>query len=189
MLFVFYGKTIFIYPCYLCSMGKLFLYIYLPTSFQLISILSGFIFWHTFRWYANNNLLHLFHYNVSYFCFIFYCIVRTYSLLFGRKAMTNLDSILKNKNITLPTKVCIVKAMVFPVVTYGCESWTIRKAECPRIDAFKLWCWWRLLRVPCTIRRPNQSILNKIDPEYSLEGLILKLNPSTLATWWEELTH
>ena len=96
-------------------------------------------------------------------------------LLLGRKDMTNLDSILKSKDITLPTKVCLVKAMVFPVVMYGCESWTIRKAECQRIDAFELWCWRRLLRVPWTARRFNQSILMEISPEYSLEGLMVKL--------------
>ena len=104
-------------------------------------------------------------------------------LLLGRKVMTNLDSILKtkdikkkkSKDITLPTKVCLVKAMVFPVVIYGCESWTIKKAECQRIDAFELWCWRRLLRVLWTARRSNQSILKEIVPEYSLEGLMLKL--------------
>ena len=91
-----------------------------------------------------------------------------------RKAMTNLDSILKSRDITLPTKVCVVKAVVFPVVMYGCESWTIQKAEFQRIDAFELWCWRRLLRVPWTARS-NQSILKEINPEYSLEGLKLKL--------------
>ena len=89
--------------------------------------------------------------------------------------MTKLDSILKSRDITLPTKVCLVKAMVFPVVMYGCESWTIKKAECPRIDAFQLWCWRRLLRVPWTARRSNQSILEEISPGCSLEGLMLKL--------------
>ena len=96
-------------------------------------------------------------------------------LLLGRKAMTNLDSILKSRDITLPTKVCLVKAMVFPVVMYGCESWTIKKAEHWRTDAFKLWCWRILLRVPWTARRSNQSILKKISPKCSLEGLMLKL--------------
>ena len=96
-------------------------------------------------------------------------------LLLGRKVMTNLDSIFKSRDITLSTKVLLVKAIVFPVVTYGCESWTIRKAECRRIDAFELWCWRRLLRVPWTVRRSNQSILKEISPEYSLEGLMLKL--------------
>ena len=96
-------------------------------------------------------------------------------LLLGRKAMTNLDSILKSTGITLPTKVCLVKAMVFPAVMYECESWTIKKAECGRFDAFELWCWRRLLRVPWTARRSNQSILKEISPEYSLEGLMLKL--------------
>ena len=89
--------------------------------------------------------------------------------------MINLDSILKSRDIILPTKVCLVKAIVFPVVMYGCESWTIKKAECQRIDAFELWCWRRLLRVPWTARRSNQSILKEISPEYSLEGLMLKL--------------
>ena len=98
-------------------------------------------------------------------------------LLLGRKVMTNLDSIFKNRDITLPTKVCLVKAMVFPVVMYGCESWTIKKAECQRINAFELWCWcWRrLLRVPWTEKRSHQSILKEISPEYSLEGVMLKL--------------
>ena len=96
-------------------------------------------------------------------------------LLLGRKAMANLDSMLKSRDITLPTKVHIVKAMVFPVVMYGCESWMVKKAECQRIDAFELWCWRRLLRVPWTARRSNQSILREINPEYSLKGLMLKL--------------
>ena len=96
-------------------------------------------------------------------------------LLLGRKAMTNLDSILKSRDITLPTKVHLVRAMVFPVVMYGCENWTIMKAECWRLDAFELWCWRRLLRVPWTARRSNQSILKEISPEYSLEGLMLRL--------------
>ena len=96
-------------------------------------------------------------------------------LLLGRKAMTNLDSILKSTDITLPTKIHLVKAMVFPVVMYGCESWTIKKAEHQRIDAFELCCWKRLLRVPWTARRPNQAIVKVINPEYSLEGLMLKL--------------
>ena len=95
-------------------------------------------------------------------------------LLLGRKAMTNLDSILKSRDITLPAKVCLVKAMVFPIVIYGCESWTIKKAEHQRIDAFELWCW-RLLRVLCTARRSNQSILKEISPGISLEGMMLKL--------------
>ena len=96
-------------------------------------------------------------------------------LLLGRKVMINLDSILKREDITLSTKVCLVKATVFPVAMYGCESWTINKAECQRIDAFELWCWRRLLRVPWTARRYNQSILKEISPGYSLEGLMLKL--------------
>ena len=96
-------------------------------------------------------------------------------LLFGRKVMTNLDSIFKSRDITLPTKVRLVKAMVFPVVTYECESWTVKKAERRRIDAFELWCWRRLLRIPWTTRRSNQSILKEISPGISLEGMILKL--------------
>ena len=96
-------------------------------------------------------------------------------LLLGRKAMMHLDSILKSRDVTLSTKVCLVQAMVFPVVMYGCESWTIMKAECQRIDTFELWCWRRLLRVPWTARRSRQSILKEISPENSLEGLMLKL--------------
>ena len=103
--------------------------------------------------------------------------------------MTDLDSILKIRDVTLPTKVHLVKAMVFPVVMYGCESWTIKKAEHWRIDAFELWFWRRLLRVPWTARRSNQSILKEVSPEYSLEGLIWSWNYNTLATWCEELTH
>ena len=96
-------------------------------------------------------------------------------MLLGRKVMTNLDSILKSRDVTLPTKVHLDKAMVFPVVMHGCESWTIKKVEHRRIDAFELWCWRRLFRVPCTARGYNQSILKEISPEYSLEGLVLKL--------------
>jgi len=103
--------------------------------------------------------------------------------------MTNLDSILKCRDITLPTKVHLVKAMDFPIVMYGCESWTKKKAEPRRIGAFELWCWRRLLRVPWTARRSNQSISKEINPEYSLEGLMLKLKLQYLATWCEELTH
>ena len=106
-------------------------------------------------------------------------------LLLGRKAMRNLDSILKSRGITLPTKIRLVKAMVFPVVMYGCKSWTIKKAECQRIDAFKLWCWRRLLRVPWTTRRSKQSILKETSPAYSLEGLMLKLKhwPPDARNW------
>ena len=96
-------------------------------------------------------------------------------LFLGRKPMTNLDSILNSRGITLPTNVCPVKAMVFPVVMYRCENWSVKKVECQRTDAFKLWCWRRLLRIPWTARRSNQSILKEINPEYSLEGLMLKL--------------
>ena len=111
-------------------------------------------------------------------------------LLIGRKSMANLDSTLKNRDVTLLTKVHIVKAMVFPVVMYWCENWTIKKAECWRIDAFKLWCWRRLLRVPWIAKGSNQSILKEINPEYSNEGLMLKLiGSNTLATWCEKPTH
>ena len=110
-------------------------------------------------------------------------------LLLGRKVMTKLDSMLKSRDITLPTEVCLVKAMAFPVVMNGCENWTIKKAGHQRTDAFALWCWRRLLRVPWTARRSNQSILKEISPEYSLEGLMLKLKFYTLSTWCEELTH
>ena len=96
-------------------------------------------------------------------------------LLLGRKVMSNLESILKSRDITLPTKVCLVKAMVYPVVMYGCKSWTVKKAECRKIDAFELWCWRRLLRVPWTARRSNQSILKETSPGCSLQGLMLKL--------------
>ena len=110
-------------------------------------------------------------------------------LLLGRKAMTNLDSILKSGDNTLLPKVCVVKAIIFPVVIYGCENWTIKKAECWRIDAFKLWHWRRFLRIPWTARRSNQSILKEISPEYSLEGLMLKLKfPYFGQPWcWERL--
>ena len=109
-------------------------------------------------------------------------------LLLWRKAMTNLASILKSRDITLLTKVHLVIAMVFPIVMYACESWAIKKAEHQRIDAFELWCWRRLLRVPWTVKRSNQSIVKEISPEYSLEKLMLKLQ-HTLATWCKELTH
>ena len=110
-------------------------------------------------------------------------------LLLGRKVMTNLDSILKSRGIILPTKVCLIKAMVFPVVMYGCESWTVKKAKHRRIDAFELWCWRRLLRVPWTASRSNQSILKEISPECWLEGLMLKLKLQYFGTWCEELIH
>ena len=109
-------------------------------------------------------------------------------LLLGRKVMTNLDNILKSRDITLPTKVCLVKVMVFSVVMYGCESWTIKKAERWRIDAFELWCWRRLLRVPWTARTSNQFILKEINPEYSLGNWCWSWNSNTLATWCKELT-
>ena len=110
-------------------------------------------------------------------------------LLLQRKAVTNLDSILKSRDITLPTKIHLVKAMAFPVVVYGCESWTIKKAEHRRIDAFELWCWRRLLRVPWTARRYNQSILQEISPEYSLEGLMLRLKLQYFGHYTLELSQ
>ena len=106
-------------------------------------------------------------------------------LLLGRKVMTNLDSVLKSRAITLPTKVHLVKAMIFPVVMYGCESCTVKKAECQKIDAFELWCWGRLLRVPWTARRSNQSILKEISPGCSLEGLMLRLKLQYELTHWK----
>ena len=111
------------------------------------------------------------------------------TFLLGRKVMTNIDSILKSTDITLPTKVCLVKAMVFPVVMYGCESWTTKKAEHWRTDAFEQWCWRRLLRAPWTARRSNQSILKEISPEYSWKDWCWKWYSNTLSTWCEELTH
>ena len=110
-------------------------------------------------------------------------------LLRGRKVMTNLDSLLKSRDITLPTKVRLVKAMVFPVVMYGCESWTVKKAERQRFDAFELWCWRRVLRVPWTARRSNQSILKEISPGISLEGMMLKLKLQYFVTSCKEFTH
>ena len=110
-------------------------------------------------------------------------------LLLGRKVMANLDSILKSRDITLPTKVHLLKAIVFPVVMYGCDSWTVKKAECQRIYAFELWCWRRLLRVPWTARKSSQSILKEISPGCPLEGLMLKVKLQYLATSWEELIH
>ena len=110
-------------------------------------------------------------------------------LLLGRKVMTNLDSIFKSRGITLPAKVRLVKAMVFPVVMYGCESWTVKKAERRRIDAFELWCWRRLLRVPWTAKRSNQSILKEISPGVHWKDWCWSWNSTTLATWCEELTH
>ena len=109
------------------------------------------------------------------------------SLRLGRETMTNLDSMLKSRDITLPIKVPVVKAMAFPVVMCGCESWTIKKAEHRRIDAFKLWCWRRFLRVPWTVRRSKQLIIKEIKPEYSLKDWCWSSN--TLAPWWEQLTH
>ena len=125
---------------------------------ETVEIVSDFIFWGS-KITADGDYSHE---------------IKRY-LLLGRKAITNQDNTLKSRDIILPTKVCIVKAMVFPVVVYGCESWTVKKAEDQRTDAFELWCWRRLLRVPWTARRSNQSILKEISPEYSLEGLMLKL--------------
>ena len=127
------------------------------------------------RWRNNGNSDRLYFLGAPKSLWMVTAAMKLRHLLLGRKVMTNLDSILKGRDITLPTKIHLVKAMIFPVVMYGCESWTIKKAECRRIDAFELWCWRRLLRVPWTARRSNQSILKEISPEYSLEGLMLKL--------------
>ena len=127
------------------------------------------------RWGNNGNSDRLYFGGLKNHC-RWYCSHEIKRHLFlGRNAMTNLDSSLKSRDITLLTKVCLVKAMVFPVVMYGCKSWIIKKAECRRIDAFELWCWRRHLRVPLTARRSNQSILKEISPEYSLEEVMLKL--------------
>ena len=128
------------------------------------------------RWGTNGNSDRLYFLRLQNHCRYGDCRHEIKRHLFlGRKAMTNLDSILKSRDITLPTKVHLVKAMVFPAIVYGCESWTIKKAEHQRIDALELWCWRKLLRVPWTARRSNQFILKEISPEYSLEGLMLKL--------------
>ena len=127
------------------------------------------------RWENNGNSERLYFLGLQNHCRCTCCHEIKRHLLLGRKAMTNLDNILKSRDITLPTKVHLVKAMVFPGVMYGCESWTVKKAERRRIDAFELWCWRRLLRVSSTARKSNQSILKEISPEYSLEGLMLKL--------------
>ena len=128
-----------------------------------------------YRWESNGNSERFYFWGLQNHCRWWLQLWNKRCLLLGRKAMTNLDSILKSRDITLPTKFCLVKTMVFPVVLYGCESWTIKKAECQRIDAFELWCWRRLLRVPWIAGRSNQTILKEISPEYSLEGLMLKL--------------
>ena len=132
------------------------------------------------RW-GNSGWLYFWGFKITAGCDCSHEIKR--HLILVRKAMTKLDSILKSRDITLPTKVCLVKAMVFPVVMYGCENWTIEKSEHQRIDAFELWCWRRLLRVPWTARRSHQSLLEEISPEYSLEGLMWSWNSNTLATW------
>ena len=140
------------------------------------------------RWGNNGNTVRLYFLGLQKSLQMVIVAMKLRRLLLGRKVMTNLDSILKSRDITLPTKVRLVKAMVFPVVMYGCESWTVKKAGRQRIDAFELWCWRRLLRVPWTARRSNQSIL-KINPGISLEGMMLKLKLQYLATSCKELTH
>ena len=127
------------------------------------------------RWVSSGNSVRLYFWGAPKSLQMVIAAMKLRHLLLGRKVMTNLHSILKSRDITLPTKVRLVKAMVFPVVMYGCESWTIKKAERQRIDAFELWCWRRRLRVPWTARRSNQSILKEISPECSLEGLMLRL--------------
>ena len=150
----------------------------MANRWETVEIVSDFIFWGS-KITADGDCSHE---------------IKRY-LLLGRKVMTNLDSILESRDITFPTKVHLIKAMVFPVVMYGCESWTIKKAECRRIDAFELWCWRRLLRVPQIARRSNQSILKEISPGYLLEGLMLKMKLQYFghlmqrADSSEELTH
>ena len=141
------------------------------------------------RWGNSRNSVRLFFWAPKSLQMVTVAMKLKHSYSFGRKVMTYLDSTFKSRDITLPTKVRLVKPMVFPLVRYGCESWTVKKAEHRRIDAFELWCWRRLLRVPWTARRSNQSILKEISPGISLEGMILKLSSSTLATSCEELTH
>ena len=141
------------------------------------------------RWGNSRNTVRLYFGGLQYHCTCDCSHEIKRHLLLGRNVMTNLDSILKSRDITLPTKVHLVKAMVFPVVMYGCESSIIKKAEHWRIDAFELWCWRRLLRVTWIARRSNQSILKEISPEYSWEGLMLKLKLQYLATWCKELTR
>ena len=141
------------------------------------------------RWGNNRNSEKLYYLGLQNHCWQWLQPWNEKMLFLGWKAMHNLDSILKSRDITLPTKICLVKAMVFSLVMYGCESWTIKKAEHQRIDAFELWCCRRLLRVPWTARRFNQSILKEISPGCSLEGRMLNWNPNTLAISCEELTH
>ena len=141
------------------------------------------------RWGNSGNSVRLYFWGLQKSLQMVIAAMKLRRLLIGRKVMTNLDSILKSRDISLPTKVRLVKAMVFPVVVYGCESWTIKKAECRRIDAFELWCWRRLLRVPWTARTFNQSILKEISPRISLEGMMLKLKLQYFGHSCEELTH
>ena len=142
------------------------------------------------RWGNSGNSVRLYFSGLQNHCRWWLHLWNEKMLALGRKTMTNLDSILKNRDITLPTKVRLVKDMIFPVVMYRCESWTMKKAECQWTDAFELWCWRRLLRVLWTARRSNQSILKEISPEYSLEGLMLwSWNSNTLAMWCKELTQ
>ena len=141
------------------------------------------------RWGNNGNSDRLYFLGLRNHCRHGYSHEIQRRLLLGRKTVANLDSTLKSRGITLSTKVHLVKAMVFPLVMYECENWTIKKAERWRIDTFEMWCWRRLLRVLWTARKSNQSILKEISPECSLEGLMLKLKLNTLATWCKELTH
>ena len=140
------------------------------------------------RWGNSGNSVRLYFWGTPKSLQMVIAAMKLRHLLLGRKVMTNLDSIFKSRDITFPTKFCLVKAMVFQVVRYGCKSWTVKKAEHQRIDAFELWSWRRLLRDPWTARTSNQSILKEISPEYSLQGLMLKLKLQYLATWCEELT-
>ena len=140
------------------------------------------------RWGNRGNIVRLYFLGLQNHCRWWLHEIKR-RLLLGRKVMTNIASIFKSRDITLPTKVHLVKAMVFPVVMYGCESWTIKKAEHQRFDAFELWCWRRLLTVPWTVRKSNQSILKEISPAYSWKDRCWSWNSNTLATWYEEQTH
>ena len=141
------------------------------------------------RWRNNGNSDRLYFLGAPKSLWMVTAAMKLRHLLLGRKVMTNLDSILKGRDITLPTKIHLVKAMIFPVVMYGCENWIIKKSESQRIDAFELWCWRRLLRVPWTARRSNQSILKENSLEYSLEGLMLRLKLQYFGHMIQELTH
>ena len=172
-----YGST---FGLLLCSIN---LFVHFSTNGMLCSLYE----FYSKTWNQSSNIAVVFFQNCfGYSISLNFCIHASHEikihLLLGRKAMINVDNILKSRDIALLTKVCVVKAMVFPVVMYGCESWTIKKADCQRTDAFELWCWRRLLRVPWTARTSNQSIIKEISPDYSLEGWCWSWSSKSLAT-------